>query len=185
MKTGAIFLDRDGVINDAVPGGYVLTRAQFRFLPRVRNALAFLDKNSERRIVVVTNQSPIGRGMVLRGQVDALHAWMIGQIEDYSGRIDGVFVCPHKPADGCICRKPQPGLFMQAAHKLNVDLSQSAVVCDTLSDILAARSAGITECYRVCCGLPLEDPPAQAHLYTLVGTLAEAAVAIVAGERGE
>jgi D-glycero-D-manno-heptose 1,7-bisphosphate phosphatase len=181
--TGAIFLDRDGVINEAIPGGYVLTREQFRFLPRARSALAFLAKNSGRKIVVVTNQSPIGRGMVTRQQVNALHDWMVQEIEEAGGRIDEVRVCPHAPENKCPCRKPAPWLFLQAAVKYRIDLGRSVMVGDTLSDIHAARAAGITECYRTCSGLPLEDPPADPHLYTLVGTLSEAAMAIVSRER--
>jgi D-glycero-D-manno-heptose 1,7-bisphosphate phosphatase len=195
---GAIFLDRDGVINDAIPGGYVLTREQFRFLPRARAALAFLSKNSERRIVIVTNQPAIGKGLTTWEKVLALHAWMEEQIEEAGGRLDGIYVCDHTLEDNCACRKPKPALFQIAAlgldldlvnpenePQITLDLSRSVMVGDTLSDIRAARAAGIRECYRVCCGLPLEDPPALPDLYTLVGTLPEAAVAILRNERGE
>jgi D-glycero-D-manno-heptose 1,7-bisphosphate phosphatase len=182
--TGAIFLDRDGVINQHAPcGQYVLAREQFRFLPRARSALAFLNKNSERRIVVVTNQSPIGRRRVTGEQMGVLHAWMVEQVEDYGGRVDAMYVCPHTPEERCACRKPRPGLFLRAAEEMGIDLAQSVMVGDTVADILAAQAAGVPDLYRVCCGLPLEDPPARAELYTLVGTLAEAAVDIVGKER--
>ncbi len=183
MTIPAIFLDRDGTINEAIRGGYVLERAQFRFLPRARSALRFLAQNFGGKIVVVTNQSPVGRGRVTRQQVDALHEWMVLQIVEAGGRIDAVYVCAHTPEQNCQCRKPRPGLLLWAAQEHDLDLEHSYLVGDTLEDMQAAYAAGIRQCYRVSCGLPFEDPPQEAEKYCIVGTLSEAAVAIAGKER--
>jgi D-glycero-D-manno-heptose 1,7-bisphosphate phosphatase len=183
VTTPAVFLDRDGVINDAIPGSYVLSRSQFRFLPRARDALRFLAQNFGGEIVIVTNQPSVERGKVTWRQVDAMHAWMVGQIEEAGGRIDRIYVCPHRTRTHCGCRKPKPGLFLRAERAMELDLSRSVMVGDTLTDMQAARAAGITECYRVSCGLPFEDPPQEADTYTIVGTLSEAVVAILGKER--
>jgi D-glycero-D-manno-heptose 1,7-bisphosphate phosphatase len=183
---GAIFLDRDGTINaPAARGEYILSRADFRFLPRARDALAFLAKNSERRIVIVTNQSPVGRRAVSQFRVDALHAWMCRQISLAGGRINYVCVCPHAPSEGCDCRKPKPGLFLEAADAFDLDLSRSVMVGDALTDMQAAWAAGVRECYRVQTGLPFEDPLQEPHTYTVVGTLSEATLAIVRKEQAD
>lgn len=168
--TGAIFLDRDGVINvKAPPHQYVTTREQFEFLPGVLDALAFLAKNSGRKIVIVTNQSPIGRGLATWDQVLDLHGWMEEQIEAAGGRLDGIYVCPHTPQEGCACRKPKPGMLRIAALGLDLDLvhpnepketldlSASCLVGDTGTDIQAAHAAGVYECYPVSARWTLAD----------------------------
>jgi D-glycero-D-manno-heptose 1,7-bisphosphate phosphatase len=184
--SGAIFLDRDGTINaNAAPGEYILTREQFRFLPRARDALRFLAQNFGGQIVIVTNQSPVGRGLTTLAQVDNLHRWMAEQIWQAGGPIIGVCLCPHTPEYDCVCRKPRPGLFLQAAADFDIDLEQSVAVGDALSDMQAAWAAGIRECYRVRTGLPFEDPLEEAHKYAVVGTLSEAALAIVGKEHAD
>lgn len=183
MTRPAVFLDRDGVLNEARRGGYVLSRNAFHWLPGAKGALAILAKNFGGEIVVVTNQSPIGRGLVSGRQVGALHAWMVGQIEEAGGRVDAVYVCPHAPEESCRCRKPAPGLFLDAARELDLDLAESFMVGDTLADMQAAWSAGIRRCYRVRCGLPFEDPLRAVDTYTVVGTLSEAVAAILGKEQ--
>jgi D-glycero-D-manno-heptose 1,7-bisphosphate phosphatase len=144
-----------------------------------------LNKNFGGKILVCTNQSPVGQGLSERAQIHALHAWMTEQIEDAGGRIDGFFVCPHRPEAGCDCRKPQPGLFLEAAEVFDLDLSRSVMVGDALSDMQAAWAAGVRECYRVKTGLPFEDPLQEPETYTVVGTLSEAALAIVRKEQAD
>ena len=156
---GCIFLDRDGTINAcAPPHQHVTERAAFQWLPGALEALAFLHKNSERRIAIVTNQSWVG-GKAVQGEkpnllrdwerLDTLHDWMIAQIERAGGQVDEIYVCPHTPDDGCKCRKPKPGLLLRAAEDLGVDLRQSVMVGDSLTDLQAAWAAGIQEVYRV------------------------------------
>jgi histidinol-phosphate phosphatase family protein len=106
--TSAIFLDRDGTINElAPPHEYITTREQFRFLPGALDALAFLAQNSGRKIVIVTNQACLGKGLATWEQVLSLHEWMEGQIEEAGGRLDGIYVCPHRPDENLRLCLPQ------------------------------------------------------------------------------
>ena len=183
--TGCVFLDRDGTINEAAPvGQYVLTREAFRFLPGVLDALAFLAKNSGRKIAIVTNQSSIGRGLATRAQVNDLHGWMVGQIERVGGRVDGVYLCPHAPQDNCACRKPQPWLLVDAARELGVDLGDSALVGDTEFDLRAGWAAGVPDAYLVTTGQCRHYPDSwRGQRYSTVATLREAVERIVENER--
>jgi histidinol-phosphate phosphatase family protein len=136
----AVFLDRDGVINED-RADYVKTWAEFRFIRGVRPALRRL---AEARIpvVVVTNQSAVGRGLISPEGLASLQARMVREIERSGGRIAGVFHCPHRPDEGCACRKPRAGLLQQAARELGLDLSRSLLVGDTGRDLEAGRRAG-------------------------------------------
>jgi D-glycero-D-manno-heptose 1,7-bisphosphate phosphatase len=136
----AVFLDRDGVINYN-RSDYVKSWSEFEFLPGALAALtrlAILDWP----VVVVTNQSAIGRGLVSHQIVDSIHNLMIGCIRRAGGRIDGVYYCPHHPDDGCVCRKPAIGLFLDAAARLSLDLKCSYLIGDGVSDVMAAFAIG-------------------------------------------
>ena len=109
----AIFLDRDGVIIENVPA-YVRSWADVSIFPQAVQALVRLN-HSPYKIVIVTNQAGIGKGLFSQAEAESINQRLIGEIERAGGRIDGVFMCPHTPNDGCDCRKPKPGLFMQAA----------------------------------------------------------------------
>ncbi len=137
----AVFLDRDGVINRNRPD-YVKAWEEFEFLPGALKALERL-AGSPFYIVVVTNQSAVGRGLVSRGDIDGIHTRMERAIRGARGRVDAIYYCPHTPADGCDCRKPRPGLLFQAAEKLQLDLAASYLVGDDLSDAEAALAAGV------------------------------------------
>lgn len=138
----AIFLDRDGVINlDREDSVKSLT--EFHFLPHALSALRQLATTSF-AIIVVTNQSIIGRGLVDSATVDDIHAHMLQAIYYCGGRIDGIYVCPHHPDDGCLCRKPKPGLLQQASSDLDLDLTRSYLIGDSMSDMDAALAAGCT-----------------------------------------
>lgn len=183
--TGAIFLDRDGTINaPALRGEYVTTRDHFQFLPGALDALAFLAQNSERRIAIVTNQACVGKGLVARGEVDELHDWMVERIEEAGGRVDGVYVCPHAPDEGCDCRKPAPGMLLRAAEEMGLDLSKSTLIGDTRSDLQAGWAAGVRECYLVLTGRgPLWRDRDGDGEYAIYAGLMDAARAVI--ERGE
>jgi len=138
--TAAVFLDRDGVINEN-RDDYVKSWEEIRFLPGVFKALARLSLTTF-RIVLVSNQSPIGRGILTEEQVEAINGRLVAEIEAHGGRVDGVYYCPHHPDDQCECRKPQPGLLLQAARELDLDLTQSYLIGDAVSDVEAALAAG-------------------------------------------
>ena len=93
-------------------------------------------------VVIVTNQSAIGRGLTTRETVDDIHVRMTQMILAAGGRVDCVLYCPHRPEDDCTCRKPRPGLLQMAAQRLPIDLNRSFLVGDAESDIRAAVAVG-------------------------------------------
>ena len=136
----AVFLDRDGVINRVdtrngtpyPPAGL----ADLELLPDVAVALAEL-KTHGYRLVVVTNQPDVARGTSLREGVEAIHAHL-----KLALGLDAVLTCFHDDADGCDCRKPSPGLLLEAARQLRIDLNSSFMVGDRWRDMEAGRRAG-------------------------------------------
>jgi D-glycero-D-manno-heptose 1,7-bisphosphate phosphatase len=153
-KISAVMLDRDGVINRELGRG-VLSWDEFEFLPGVLDALRRL---AEWRvpIVVLSNQAAIGRGWVSADVVDGIHQKMVHAIEEHGGRIDDIVLCPHAPEADCLCRKPLPGLLLQAAEKHRFDVQRAIMVGDSHRDVQAAQAAGATP-IMVCSGHPI--PP--------------------------
>jgi len=136
----AVMLDRDGVINRE-RADYVKSWEEFELLPGALAALSRLASLAV-PILVLTNQSAIGRGLVSLETVKAIHARLQALVNAAGGRIDGFYICPHHPAHGCGCRKPKPGLLLQAAAEFNFDLSASVFVGDSITDYQAAQAAG-------------------------------------------
>ena len=136
----AVFVDRDGVIcwnrDD-----YVKSWEEFVFLRGARKALLRLAR-LELPIIVVTNQSIINRGIVPVEVVEDIHTRMVRAVEAAGGRIDRVVYCPHRPDEGCACRKPEPGLLIAAAEEFGLDLSQSYLIGDAETDMQAGRAVG-------------------------------------------
>ena len=137
-----VFLDRDGVINEkAAPHEYIRNWSEFRFLPniadwiRLFNALDFL-------VIVVTNQRGIARGIMTRESVDEIHRVMIAELAARGARIDDVFLCPHEE-NACDCRKPKPGMVMEAKAKWNIDLAGSLMIGDSDDDEALALECGV------------------------------------------
>jgi D-glycero-D-manno-heptose 1,7-bisphosphate phosphatase len=137
----AIFLDRDGVVIENVDS-YIRSWEQVCFLPGALEALAQLAGLSH-RIIIVTNQSAVGRGMIDQAAAEDINQGVLERIHAAGGRIDGLYMCPHSPEDGCSCRKPLPGLFVQAAQELDIDLPHSVMIGDALTDLMAGQAAGI------------------------------------------
>ncbi len=146
----ALFLDRDGVLIEN-RDEYVLSWADVVILPEALEALARASL-SLYKIVIVTNQSAIGRGLLSLSMADEINSRLLKKIQAAGGRIDGVFMCPHSPEDACSCRKPQPGLLFQAAQALSLNLKQSILIGDALSDIIAGQAAGIPQTILVQTG---------------------------------
>lgn len=136
----AIFLDRDGVICQNRTD-HVKNWNEFKFLPGVQKSLAALSWVGL-PIIVVTNQAAVGRGMLTTEILDDIHQRMVAEITAYGGRIDRIFYCPHLPQEGCHCRKPEPGMLLQAARDLDLDLAGSYLVGDAASDIQAGQQVG-------------------------------------------
>jgi D-glycero-D-manno-heptose 1,7-bisphosphate phosphatase len=135
-----ILLDRDGVINRDLPGS-VCRVADFDPLPGALEAIVELNRKGY-RVLVLTNQSCVGRGELDPPELQAIHRLMRKLVVDAGGRIDGIYVCPHTEEDGCDCRKPRPGLIEQARSAHGFDPATTWLVGDASRDIAAARSAG-------------------------------------------
>jgi D-glycero-D-manno-heptose 1,7-bisphosphate phosphatase len=136
----AVFLDRDGVINARRPD-HVKTWSEFRFLPGSLRALRLLAGMGE-RVVVVTNQSAVGRGLLTPEALASIHARMTLAVGGAGGRIDAVYSCPHVPEGRCRCRKPGIGLLLRAGEALGIDLDRSVLIGDSPCDVEAALAAG-------------------------------------------
>ncbi len=137
----AIFLDRDGVVIEN-RADYVRSWADVEIFPYAIEALARV-ASSPYKIILVTNQSPIGRGLVSAETVDQINDRLVTLITQAGGRIDGVYVCPHKPEENCDCRKPEPGMFFRAVKDHQIDVRGSLMIGDAVSDLQAAQAAGI------------------------------------------
>ncbi|MGH8124280.1 MAG: D-glycero-alpha-D-manno-heptose-1,7-bisphosphate 7-phosphatase [Rhodanobacteraceae bacterium] len=138
-----VILDRDGVLNAELPdGGYVTEWSQWQWLPGAREGLKMLSAAGV-RVSVATNQAGVGRGIMDRAGLDAIHAHMVEEAALAGGAIDGVFVCPHTPDDGCHCRKPAPGLLIRAVKASGISRQSTIMVGDALRDLEAARGANL------------------------------------------
>ncbi len=137
----AVLLDRDGVINENRPD-YVTRWQDFRFLPRSLEALAAL-RLLNARLAVVTNQSAVGRGLLGSRALAEIHRRMLEQCALRGGGIERVFVCAHTPWDGCGCRKPRPGLLLQAMAALGEPPERCIAIGDGHEDLRAADAAGV------------------------------------------
>ena len=136
----AIFLDRDGVINeDRVD--YIKSWEEFRFIKGVRQALKQINQAGI-PVVVITNQSVIGRGIITETELSVIHDRMHKEIQNSGGRISEIYYCPHHPDAHCRCRKPRIGLLKKAARELELDLKKCLFVGDNLKDIQAGKRAG-------------------------------------------
>ena len=137
----AIFLDRDGVLIEN-RSDYVRDWSQVKIIPEAIHALSFAPIKKY-KIVIVTNQSAIGRGLMSLETAQEINRRLIHLVRDRGGQIDGVYMCPHQPQDGCSCRKPLPGMLLQAANDLSLDLPRSWMIGDAWSDVQAGRAAGV------------------------------------------
>ena len=149
MTIKTIFLDRDGVINKEV--NYLYEIDKFVFIDGIfdtcRNYLKLGYK-----IIIITNQSGISRGLYSLDDYNKLTNWMLDQFISQGVVILDVFYCPHLPDSKCTCRKPNPGMFLDAKKKHNIDMANSWVIGDKDSDIEAAISAGISNTILVRSG---------------------------------
>ncbi|MFH1634364.1 MAG: HAD family hydrolase [Chloroflexota bacterium] len=136
-----IFLDRDGVIIEN-RAEYVRSWDDVHIYPQALTALAKI-RNLPLRIVIVTNQSAIGRGIITHNQATEINQRLLYEIHKTGGRIDKVYMCPHAPRDNCECRKPRPGLVYQAARELDIELTRSILIGDTLTDLQAGIAANL------------------------------------------
>ena len=139
MVRKAVFLDRDGTM--AVDVHYCRRPEDFYLLPRVGEAIALLNR-AGLAVIVVTNQSAIGRGELTDATLDAIHAKMERELARDGAWVDAIYYCPHLPEAGCACRKPASALFHRAAQELGVSLADSYMMGDKTIDILSGQAVG-------------------------------------------
>jgi D-glycero-D-manno-heptose 1,7-bisphosphate phosphatase len=137
----AIFLDRDGVLIEN-RSDYVRDWSQVKIIPEAIHALS-LPSVKNYKIVIVTNQSAVGRGLLLPADADEINHRLVKLIRQHGGKVDSVYMCVHKPVDDCFCRKPRPGLLLQATKELSLDLQRSWMIGDAWSDLQAGHRAGV------------------------------------------
>ena len=140
MKQTAVFLDRDGTINEQM--GYINHLSRLVLLPRSAPGIRLLNQ-AGLTVIIITNQSGAARGYFPLSLVDQVNAHLQNLLAAEGAKIDAVYACTHGPRDGCPCRKPKPGLIHQAAQDLNLDLSRSYLVGDRYLDLETATNAGV------------------------------------------
>jgi D-glycero-D-manno-heptose 1,7-bisphosphate phosphatase len=153
-----LFLDRDGVINEREDGGYIAKPEDFSFVPGTIKAMEKLN-NVFGRIVIVTNQAGIGKGIMTEKQLQKVHAHMMKTFDLLDGRVDKIYYCPDKPDSNSPNRKPETGMAMQAkADFPEIDFSRSVIVGDSLSDMAFGAKLGMVKVFIEGKG---EDPSVQ------------------------
>lgn len=157
----ALFLDRDGIINRRRVDDYVKHWEEFEFIPDIftvlpeAHAAGFI-------VIVVTNQRGIARGLMTEDDLAVIHQHMQQMLLERTGHgVDAIYHCPHGRADGCDCRKPNPGMLIRAAAEQGIALHQSWLIGDSESDVEAGITAG---CRAVL--VDSENPPTAAELTT-------------------
>ena len=171
-KSPALFLDRDGVINEDT--GFVHRAEDFVLVPGI-SGLIRAANCAGYKVIVVTNQSGIGRGFFTEEDFEKLSEHMKLAIVADGGRIDAIYFCPHHPTDAigayrraCDCRKPAPGMILQAVEEHGLDPAQSLLVGDSARDIEAANAAGIARRILFC---PAGRPPPKTDATDIVEDL--------------
>jgi len=143
VKPEAAFIDRDGTINHKAPeGDYVKSVSEFSFLPGAVQGLRLLTDNGV-RIVIVTNQRGIARGVMTASDLAEIHRWMLSKLSAAGAHVEAIYHCPHDHGQ-CSCRKPQLGMFLDAERQLpGLELSRSVVVGDSETDMQAGERLGV------------------------------------------
>jgi D-glycero-D-manno-heptose 1,7-bisphosphate phosphatase len=152
-KHKAVFLDRDGVINQ--DSGYVYKSSDISFIDGVFDA-CFALQQAGYLLVVVTNQSGVARGFYSEQDVMDLHVWMSEQFKSHGVNLNHFYFCPHHKDQGkgvylkdCMFRKPSPGMLLKASEELQIELSKSIMIGDRESDILVGQNAGVGKTVRI------------------------------------
>ena len=154
MTIKTIFLDRDGVINKEI--NYLHKIDEFEFIEGVYETCRYLI-NLDYKIIIITNQSGIARGYFTENDFQIVTNWMIGEFKKNDVSILDIFHCPHLPDSNCKCRKPRPGMLLEAKYKHNIDMQNSWLIGDKENDIIAANSSGITNTILVKSGHKINE----------------------------
>lgn len=136
----AVFLDRDGVIN--IEKEYLYKIEEFEFIDGVFESAIYLQKLGY-KLFIITNQSGIARGYYSLDEFNKLSTWMMDEFSKKGVKIEKLYFCPHGPDDNCSCRKPKTGMIDDALKEFDIDLAQSILIGDKISDIECAKNAKI------------------------------------------
>ena len=140
IRADTLFLDRDGVINIKLKDRYVQYFSEFQFIDKSLDAIRILT-DIFKRIIIVTNQQGIGKGIMSKEDLNKLHQNMISEINLHGGQIDKIYYCPHLESDRCNCRKPANGMIKKALQDFpEIIINRSFLIGDSESDILAGKS---------------------------------------------
>jgi D-glycero-D-manno-heptose 1,7-bisphosphate phosphatase len=149
MLNRAVFLDRDGTINEEVV--HLVHESDLALIEGAAEGIALL-KDAGFKVVIVTNQSVVARGRISEAKLRQIHLALTELLSAGGARFDAIYYCPHHPEEGggdytvsCDCRKPMPGMLLQASRELEIDLQRSYMVGDNFSDLDAGRAAGCRE----------------------------------------
>jgi D-glycero-D-manno-heptose 1,7-bisphosphate phosphatase len=174
-----IILDRDGTINEDRKD-FVKSPEEWVPIPGALEAIARLNQAGW-HVVIASNQSGLGRGLFDMASLNAMHNKMHRLLGDVGGRVDAIFFCPHAADEGCACRKPAPGLFLQILERTGTEAGQTHAVGDSLRDLQAATAAGC-QTHLVLTGngralqdkLPLPDWPSATRIHQDLAAFADA-----------
>jgi D-glycero-D-manno-heptose 1,7-bisphosphate phosphatase len=159
MSIKTIFLDRDGVINKEV--NYLSKIDDFEFIEGVFEACMYF-QDLDYKIIIVTNQSGIFRGLYSLTDYKLVTNWMLKQLKKNGIQILDIFYCPHSPTSNCKCRKPKPGMLIKARNKHKIDMKKSWLIGDKENDIIAANNAGIKNTILVKSGHKINESQSNA-----------------------
>ena len=159
MTIKTIFLDRDGVINKEI--NYLHKIKDFEFIDGVFEACQYI-QSLEYKIIIVTNQSGISRQLYTENDYQIISKWMINQFKSNNINILDIFHCPHLPNSGCNCRKPMPGMLIDAKNKYNIAMDSSWMIGDKEVDIIAANKSGISNTILVRSGHDINENQSNA-----------------------
>jgi D-glycero-D-manno-heptose 1,7-bisphosphate phosphatase len=135
-----VLLDRDGVLNeDSV--NYIKSPGEVVMIPGAARAVARLNRVGF-KVALCTNQAAVGRGIITPERLDQIHAHIRNKLADEGGHLDAIFCCPHGPEENCPCRKPKPGMLLDALRRFGADAGDTPMVGDSLRDLQAAKAAG-------------------------------------------
>ena len=138
----AVFLDRDGVLNVYLPGDYVKTPDELRLIPGAASGVRALNE-AGLPVFVISNQQGVARGLMTAADLQRVDEALQAGLRAEGARIERAYYCPHAASEACACRKPMPGMLLQAAAENNIDLARSFFIGDTETDAQAARAAGV------------------------------------------
>ena len=159
MPIKTIFLDRDGVINKEV--NYLYRIEEFVFLDGIFEACKYFQSIGF-EIIIITNQSGIGQGFYSKNDFKILTDWMLEQFQNKNIKILDIFYCPHDQNSHCNCRKPMPGMILEAQKKHGIDLNLSWMIGDKESDIISANTAGVKNTILLRSGHKIDEKSSKA-----------------------